>query len=182
MIGSIKKGNYDWVINRIDSRITFSFGFNDGIEELRSYWKQGDDGIEGWMDELRKALELGGQFVDGSFQAPYTWSSWPDELEAFEHAAVIKKNAKVFKTADLDSEVLSKLSLQTVRVVEFAPDYIEQSDGTYVKAEVVFHQVEYEKEKVGFMLSTDIRSPIDYRGIFRQVNGSWHLMVFVAGD
>ena len=172
LIGSIKKKNYTWVVNRIAPDITFSFGFDDGLNELKSYWEMEDNGQEMWMQELLEAVQLGGQFKSFEegvrvFEAPYTWSAWPDELDAFEYVAVLGKEKPVYANADTGSKVVAKLSESAVVSREW---------------EEGFREVEYAPDKFGWMSEADVRSPIDYRARFTKIKGNWMLSIFVAGD
>ena len=45
-----------------------------------------------------RVLALGGSFnEETTFMAPYTYSKFPDEFDAFEHGVVIGENVKVRK-------------------------------------------------------------------------------------
>ena len=93
LVNAIKKENFDWAIARIDPEVKVSFGGNDGKQELLESWENDRDAEKRFFDELLKCLELGGQFktydTKRYFVAPYVFSSWPEEFDAFEYVAVI---------------------------------------------------------------------------------------------
>ena len=153
----------------VHPHIKNSFGGDDGIDDFRTKWKVGDADSAVW-EELGTVLALGGSFHDAdTFVAPYVFSRWPDGVDSFEHVAVIGSNVRVRSQPDTTSNPID--------IVSFAilPTSREGSDTEGWTA------VQIEK-KVGYVSSAYVRSPIDYRAIFRVEDGRWRLVTFVAGD
>jgi hypothetical protein len=156
-----------------------SFGGDDGVEAFRRMWKlddtaaaaAGPDGTEGIWAELGTVLALGGSFAgDGTFVAPYTFSRWPAEVDAFEHIVLLAANVRVRAAPGLDAPVIRSASFE---IFPRAP----ASDGTDG-----WVGVRLGPGKVGHVAGALVRSPIDYRAIFSRAAGRWQLVTFVAGD
>ena len=146
-----------------------SFGGNDGIDEFRRMWKidAPDSGI--WA-ALGTVLGLGGSFSDANtFVAPYVFSRWPDRFESFEHVAVIGSDVRVRSKPGVDAPVVSTVSFAILPLARGA----DTDDWTPVRLDGA---------RTGYVASAYVRSPVDYRAIFRRENRAWRLVTFVAGD
>lgn len=121
-------------------------------------------------------LALGGSFSgDATFMAPYTYSKFPDEFDAFEHGAIVGENVRVRKEPKLDSQIIGTLSFDIVKVTDWTP----KQDGGNKQAWV---SVSLTGDAKGFIAKDYIRSPVDYRAIFEKKDGKWQLTAFVSGD
>jgi hypothetical protein len=153
----------------VHPQIKNSFGGNDGIDEFRSMWKIGEPDSGIW-DELGTVLALGGSFHDaGTFVAPYVFSRWPAQVDSFEHVAVIGSSVRVRSQPETTSSPIDTVSFAILPVPREGTD---KEGWTAVRID----------EKVGYISSAYVRSPIDYRAIFRVEDGRWRLVTFVAGD
>ncbi|MCH7905194.1 MAG: SH3 domain-containing protein [Armatimonadetes bacterium] len=177
MIAAIKKKNYSYVNSRIDEDVHWSFGGGEGRDSLLQRWKE-ESSIETFYDELLQVLKLGGQFGEygepgtKSFTAPYSFSAWPDEFDAYEYVVAVNKGVLVYAKPDTKSGQVGTLSYDIVKV-SFANDYV---DG--------WHEIELPNEsgKTGWVERGPVRSPISYRAIFEKKRGSWYMVMFIAGD
>lgn len=153
----------------VHPQIKNSFGGNDGIDEFRSMWKIGEPDSEIW-DVLGTVLALGGSFHDAdTFVAPYVFSRWPDQVDSFEHVAVIGSGVRVRSQPDTTSNPIDTVSFAILPVARQGTD---KEGWTAVQID----------KTVGYIASAYVRSPIDYRAIFRSEAGRWRLVTFVAGD
>jgi hypothetical protein len=83
------------VLAVVDPKIRNGFGGDEGIEEFKDWWHIDDPNSKLW-NELGIVLKLGGSFdSNGEFNAPYTFSRWPDDVDSFENVAVIGSNVRV---------------------------------------------------------------------------------------
>jgi hypothetical protein len=154
----------------VHPQVKNSFGGNDGIDEFRTMWNIGaaDSGI--W-DVLGTVLGLGGSFLgNDTFVAPYVFSRWPGTIDSFEHVAVIGTNVRVRSAPAADAPVIASVSFSILQVAR--PD-VETEGWTAVRGAA---------NRNGFIASQFVRSPIDYRAIFRNEGGQWKLVTLVAGD
>lgn len=154
----------------VHPQIKSSFGPNDGIDDFRTMWKvtEPDSGI--W-DVLGGVLALGGSFHDAdTFVAPYVFSRWPEQFDSFEHVAVIGSSVRVRSQPDATSDAVDAVSFAILPLAHQATD----KEG--------WTAVQFDKQRVGYISSSYVRRPIDYRAIFRFENRRWQLVTLVAGD
>ena len=154
----------------VHPQIKNSFGDNDGIDEFRTMWNIGAADSEIW-GLLGTVLELGGSFhEDNTFVAPYVFSRWPGQIDPFDHVAVIGSDVRVRSQPNADAPVIAAMSFTILPVAR--PD-IEVEGWTAVRVE---------GKRTGYIASQFVRSPIDYRAIFRYESRQWKLVTLVAGD
>jgi hypothetical protein len=154
----------------IDPRIRNSFGDDGGIDEFRTKWKAGDPDSEIW-EELGAVLALGGSFQDAdTFAAPYVFSKWPEKFDSFEHVAVTGANVRVRAQPDVTASAIDTVSFAIL------PTSRQGSNKEGWTA------IQIDKARVGYVSSAYVRSPIDYRAVFRFEDRRWRLVSFVAGD
>lgn len=154
----------------VHPQIKNSFGDNDGIDEFRTMWNIGAADSEIW-GLLGTVLGLGGSFhEDDTFVAPYVFSRWPGQIDPFDHVAVIGSDVRVRSQPNADAPVIAAMSFTILPVA--------RSD-----AEVEgWTAVRVEGKRTGYIASPFVRSPIDYRAIFRYESRQWKLVTLVAGD
>lgn len=153
----------------VSERIRNSFGGDGGIAEFEDQWQLDADDSRFW-GEFGEVLRLGGAFLtEDSFAAPYTFATWPDSLDAFEHFAVSGANVNVRMGPSLTSPVIASMSYQTVRSAD---------DRLYGD----WRMIQLSGGSTGYMNTRYARSPIDYRAIFERQESSWLLTAFIAGD
>jgi hypothetical protein len=167
---AIAKRDVQAVLDVLDPNIKNSFGGDGGIAEFKEMWRINEPDSELWA-ELGTVLALGGTFGSAdSFTAPYTFSKWPDQFDAFEHLAVIGTNVRVRSAPNLTASVIATASHAIVQSDPAAP----QADG--------WESIKLKDGRKGYIGSQFVRSPIDYRAYFSKSGGRWRLITFVAGD
>lgn len=163
-----------FLLSVIDPQIKWSFGDNHGSREFRRHWKIDGDGSGLW-GELINVLSLGGTFSTSGgrkeFCAPYTFTRFPDDLDAFEYAAIVGKDVRVRAQPNADAPIVAALSYDLVKA-EFP-----ENDGATGWAKVTTPNGEQ-----GYVLKKFVRSPVDYRACFRNTKGKWLMTLFIAGD
>jgi hypothetical protein len=175
LLEAVQQRDALYVVSLLSPDIKNSFGGNDGISEFRRYWKPERPDSAFWKSMMR-VLALGGSFNgDTTFMAPYTYSKFPDEFDAFEHGAVVGENVKVRKEPKLDGQVIGTLSYDIVKVTDWKPVMDAGKKQGWVGVLLTGNAR-------GYIAEPYIRSPIDYRAIFEKKNGKWQLAAFVSGD
>lgn len=175
LLEAIQQRDAQFVVSILSPNIKNSFGGNDGISEFQKYWKLERPDSKFWKTMIR-VLALGGSFnEETTFMAPYTYSKFPDEFDAFEHGVVIGENVKVRKEPKLDGQIIGTLSYDIVKVTEWKP--INEAGKKQAWVTVLLTG-----NARGYIAEDYIRSPIDYRAIFEKKNGKWQLTAFVSGD
>ncbi len=147
-----------------------SFGGDDGIDGFRKKWTPEQPDSPLW-ETLATVLALGGTFGPGdTFTAPYVFSQWPQDADAFSQVAVVATGVRVREAPREDAPAVATVSFAILEIVSAAnPD-------------PKWTQVRAPGGRSGYVDRRYVRSPIDYRAIFNRVNGRWWLQALVSGD
>ncbi len=153
-----------------------SFGGNDGEGNFRKTWKPEDPGSEIWPC-LSLIVDMGGNFDSKTaFSAPYVFSAFPDDVDAFETVVVTAEDAVMRAAPKPDAPIMRKLDRDILSVVA-GPAMPQHKAGPDDWVEVVDAAGNH-----GFVLNRDVRSPIDYRAYFEKRKGRWLMTSLLAGD
>jgi hypothetical protein len=175
LLEAVQRRDSAFVIASLSPAIRTSFGGNGGVAEFRQEWKPERADSKLWST-LTTVLSLGGSFRDKhSFVAPYTFSNFPEQFDAFEYGAVIGENVRVRQKGTPDSPVIATLSFDIVKVSDWPQKPAAGS-------KEIWTPVVLAGGSTGYVAGTFIRSPIDYRAIFEKKDGKWMMMLLVAGD
>ena len=170
LISTLARRDVPALLDVVHQNIKNSFGGNDGIDEFKQMWALDQPDSRLW-EELATVLALGGTFSgEDSFTAPYTFSRWPDGVDAFSHVAIIGSSVRVRSAANRTAPTVASLSYTIVEQVESTTP-----DDDWVR-------VRLPGGATGHVDQRYVRSPIDYRAYFSKVGGRWQMTVFVAGD
>jgi hypothetical protein len=148
-----------------------SFGGDDGKEAFKRLWRLENPRSDVWK-ELAWILAHGGRF-DGldSFVAPYVFSNWPEEVDPFEHVAVVGSNVRVRLHRSTNSRILDTVSF---RILPRGRDVDDSADA--------WTSVVLPDGRSGFVAPGLSRSPIYYRAYFTRTGDVWQMTVLIAGD
>jgi hypothetical protein len=165
---AVKSRDAKAVAALVDPKLRTSFGgVNGDIETVLAR--------PGMWEELDAVLAHGGSFLgegqSRSFWAPYVYSAWPEERDAFSHLGVIGENVPLRKTPDANGEMVAMLSY----------DIVERAAAPSAK-EDAWRAVKTADGRNGFVESKSVMSPVGYRAGFMKVNGEWKMNALVAGD
>lgn len=149
-----------------------SLGGDQGLDEFKSTWRLDRAESEFWA-EFGETLALGGAFQgpDG-FVAPYTFTRWPNGLDAFEHVVATSGGVPARAEARDEAAVLATLDFSIVRIGKAG--YGGDPQG--------WQQIALADGRQAYVRVSSVRSPIDYRAYFVRRDGRWRLMMFLAGD
>ena len=154
-----------------------SFGDDNGVGVFKRMWKPELSTSKIWM-ELLTVLALGGKFEgERMFMAPYTYSNFPDQFDAFEYGAIVGDGVNVRRGPGTDHPIIRTLSFDIIRVNDWnwTPTKTRGEKGGWIT-------VALSDGQKGYVAREYIRSPVDYRAIFNKENGRWVMTAFVAGD
>ncbi|MFI0400322.1 MAG: SH3 domain-containing protein [Thiolinea sp.] len=153
----------------VNKNIHVSFGMENGIEDFKKMWGLNKPATSQLWAELSKVLKMGGSFSNKTtFVAPYVFSEWPEDKDAFENWVVIAKDVNIRAKPSTNAAVLKKVSYEILPV-----EFSENEQWVTVKLD---------NGKQGYIASQYIRSSVDYRAFFEKINGRWQMTVFIAGD
>ncbi len=144
-----------------------------GIEVFKKVWKLDVNQILG--KEIIKAVVLGGVMVEKNrFEMPYTSALFPsDKFNVYNHGIVIKNSAFVYEQPTISSPRAGALSFEIVEVTNWS--VLDEEN-------ISWTQVLLKNKRAGYILSSDMKSPLDYRFVFRKIKGKWVFSSFAAGD
>jgi hypothetical protein len=104
------------ILGIVHPNVRVSFGGANGIEAFRKEHLEKRD--SDFWEEFAKILRLGGRFrMEGSFDAPYTFSAWPGDLDSFECLVVVGTRVRVRAAPGLNARILTALDFAIVRAL-----------------------------------------------------------------
>jgi hypothetical protein len=175
LLRAVHERDESFLLSILAPEIKSSFGGEEGIEDFKTYWGLDRPDTEVWQ-VLLSVLILGGSFQgDSYFVAPYVNSRFPGDLNGYEHGVIVEEMVPVRREPTAASESLAVLSFDIVRVTDWTPVPGGECGQQWIP-------VELGGGTQGFVLSGQIRSPIDYRAMFEKTGEKWILTILVAGD
>ena len=181
LIAAAERRDAAFVLSILDPKIELSFGGHSGIKDFKEMWKIDRSDSKFWSEFL-PVIKNGGSFLrqagkrTGMFLAPYTFESFPEDLDAFEHQVIFGSDVNLRERPSPDSTVVAKLAYNVVKIDDSATVMkvgTENAD---------WYRVETLGGLKGFVKAEFVRSPIDYRAGFEKKRGLWKMVVFIAGD
>ncbi|MEQ1756417.1 MAG: SH3 domain-containing protein [Micropepsaceae bacterium] len=173
---AIKSHDVTALVKLLDPKIKLDFGGGEGIATFKRKWRVSAPGTFVWK-ALALIVENGGNFNSKTeFAAPYVYSAWPSDVDAFEFLAVTTKGAVMRSAPKADASIVRSLDYDILTVIRTA------SKPQHEATDKDWSEVKDAKGVHGFVLDRDLRSPIDYRAMFETRKGQWRMTVFLAGD
>lgn len=172
---AVAKKDAAYVLSVIAPDIQTGFDGDNGSAAFKKKWnlEKPDEPSELWP-LLARVLAMGGKFdKDGSFQAPYTSATWPEEYDSFEYATVVGENVRVREKADAQSAVVATLSFDVVQLAQ--GDEPQERKESWVK-------VKLPNGREGYIREDYLSMAIGFRAYFEKRNGTWVMTAFLAGD
>jgi hypothetical protein len=179
LVAAVKKKDSKFVLGIVDPKIKNGFGGNDGLAEFKKQWKINDPNSELWK-ELLTVLTHGGTFDKrrrNSFYAPYLFTGFPEDTDAFDHQAIFGEMVNLRAQPDTNAPVVATLSYNIVKV-----DYSDSVKSSASDDDYSWLKIETLGGKKGFVKAEFVRSSIDYRAGFEKKKGKWLMVFFLAGD
>ena len=170
-----------FILSILDPKIELSFGGDAGIQDFKKIWEIEKSGSKFW-EEFLPVIKNGGSFFrDGqrrtnTFFAPYTFNSFPEDLDSFEHSVIFGSNVNLRERPDPASKVIATLSYNIVRMEN---DENEAGAGTDMPD---WYRVKTLGGLRGYVKADFVRSPIAYRAGFEKKRGVWKMIAFISGD
>ena len=181
LLRAVRGRDERFILSILDPNIELSFGGHRGIKDFKEMWLTKNSREDLWT-ELNAVLSLGGAFVTSGggkqFCAPYTFTNFPDDVDAFEYAAITGNNVRVRARPELSSPIVSTLTYDVVR----ADFYYDPRDSQEEKGTPGWVKITTPEGRQGYVAARFIRSAVDYRACFRKVKGSWRMTAFIGGD
>lgn len=179
LIQAVQKRDVKFILSITDKNIKNGFGGDDGIENFKKQWKIYNRNSEFWREFLI-VLTHGGTFDKenkNSFYAPYLFSTFPEDIDAFEYQAIFGNNVNLRSKPDINSPVVASLSYNIIQT-----DWESSVKSPTNKNEFLWVKIKTLGGKTGYVKPEFVRSSIDYRAGFDKIRGKWILTFFLAGD
>lgn len=176
LLDAIARKDVNAVTKLMDPRIKLDFGGGEGIATFRKNWNVTSPDTQVWK-ALGIVVGNGGHFNSRTeFVAPYVFSAWPDDFDAFENVAITDPKAELLDGPHESRRTIRKLGFEIVEVLNGAgkPQHEAGEDD--------WSEVKTQDGARGFVKARQYRSPIDYRAVFEKKRGRWRMTVFIAGD
>jgi len=157
------------VLAVVDPGVRIGFGNSGGAQAFKA--EVIDNRAADFWSELGTILRLGGRFrTNDAFDAPYTFSAWPENLDSFECLAIVGSRVRLRESPRLNARAVTHLDFA---IVHATPGEVERPG---------WRAVQLSDGRAGYVASQYVRSPIDRRALFQFHDGRWWLMAYVAGD
>ncbi len=178
LIAAVERKDAAYVYSIVDPKIKNGFGDRDTIAWFKRDWKLENKNSKFWKT-FGTVIKNGGAFwSDGtnkdSFVAPYSFSNWPDGIDAFEHFVVFGSDVNLREEPSMTGKVITKLSYNIVKLEHMTDPKSSKYQG-WAKVTTLGGLEGYIKEEF-------IRSSVDYRAGFEKKRGKWVMTFFLAGD
>jgi hypothetical protein len=167
LLKAVESKDVKALLEAVDPKIKIDFGGKEGKDAFIEEWNLNEPTESELWKELGAVLRLGGSFHGKDFQAPYVFSDWPGKFDSFDYVAVVSESAELRAKPNQAAPSLLKLKREIVA-------YVQEKDD--------WEQVRAFDGAVGWLPKESVRSPVDYRAIFRRLKGKWKLSFFIAGD
>lgn len=177
---AVQNKDLDFIKGIVAQNIQVSYGAENGADEFFRVWNltKSPQASPFWL-EMQSVLELGGGFQNDSltlFMAPYLHLVELDD--PYQMGAIIGEGVPLRAEPNPEGVVLATLSYD---LIEFLPQQNPERstiDGTTD----IWERVRTMDGKEGYVYGQYVRSPIDFRAGFQNIQGAWKLTFFVAGD
>ena len=182
LISAVEKKDAKYILSIIDRDIKLGFGGDDGIANFKKLWKIEQKDSEFWK-EFSAVINNGGSFIGEGrnklreFAAPYLFTEWPEDVDAFEHAGIFGTSVNLREKPNTESTVVSQLSYNILKV-----DYTNSKRNSDGSEAFTWLKVETLGGKKGWVKAEFARSSVDYRAGFEKMKGVWKMTFFLAGD
>jgi hypothetical protein len=182
LINAVQKRDRKFIISVLDPKIMNNYGGGVVIKDFQQIWKINSPESELW-DELLAILTNGGKFEKAArlqnkqFCAPYTFSTFPNDLDAFDYSMIFGNNVNLRDRPDLKSDTVAALSYNIVKV-----DYEKSIRSKARDDKFTWLRVETLGGKKGFVSAKYVRSAFDYRACLEKIKGIWKMTALIAGD
>src|SRR3990170_3178276 len=178
LLTAIERRDRKFVLSILDRNIRNSQDAPRGIAAFRKHWDFDGEDSAAWR-ELPAALFLGSAWLKpekGPRQlcAPYVAVKWPEDIDPFDHGAIISREVLVKAGPSSESATLATLSYDIVPVTDWeVTDQAPEAKQKWVKIKL--------KEVDGFVPEEQIRSPVEHRACFVKTESGWRMTAFVIG-
>jgi len=154
-------------------RVDFDFG--KGPAAFSKRWRPQDPSSELWR-VLDRMLALPAKRYDETlYVVPYVYGSFPIDLDPLSHVVTIGEAAAIRDAADSTAKELGRFGHAIIPTAErlTVPVRLDRQEWLKVAPSAGI---------VGYVSSSDVYSPAEYRGFFEKQRGKWRWLSLVCAD
>lgn len=170
---ALQKKDALFIKNILANDVEYSFGANPehdkAIDGFLEHYKIQNETSSPFWNDLNEILELGCTKSDKNFICPYVYSMWPEKLDSFSFVVAIKKKTPIYMKPDISMKPIKHVDFEILKL-------------SYESKNEDWLRIDLGNKQTGFVLKTDVRSPVDFRSEFQKSSSGWKLKYFVAGD
>lgn len=174
LLVALEKHDKKFIYSLVTPDGRFSFGpEKPGLEGFKQMYHLDDPDETFWAD-MKRILRLGGT-VNGERTEvvfPYVHSKFPSRYSGYDYCVITSNAVKVHEKPDKEARVITTLSYDIVEKIYVA-------EGEWLD---VWTKIKIPGGRTGFVLNTNIYSPIGRRAFFSRIGGQWKLTAFIGGD
>jgi hypothetical protein len=181
LIAAVERRDARYLVSILDPKVKMSFGEEEGVGDFKRVFSINNRNAQFWGDFLA-ALKLGGSFLregdkrTGLFYSPYTYSTFPEDLDSYDESVIIGKNVPLRRDPRPNAPVVATLSYNIVRVQH---ETLPKSGRSEYPGWLLLKTL---GGLEGFVRQRSVRSAIDWRAGFEKKRGRWVLVNFNSGD
>lgn len=180
LLNALQAKDRKYLMSLVDRNVRNTASGERGIAEFQKQWDLAANDSPLWR-ELASALYLGAAWLERDkgrkeLCAPYVLAKWPEDLDPFDHGAIVAKETTVMSAPSTASQAVRTLSYDLVRVTDWdVPDRDAASPQRWVKVNVGGE---------GYVPEEHVRSPIEHAACFVKGPNGWRMVAFApaGGD
>ena len=178
LLNAVDARDRNYVMGILAKDVRTSLEAPRGPAEFRKQWDVDGEKSPLWR-ALRSALFLGSAYVEREkgrreLCAPYVLAKWPQDLDPFNHGAVITREVLVKAEPSSASSTVQVLGYEVVRVADWEiPDKSADVAQRWVKVSV--------RNGEGYVPEEQIRSPIEHAACFVKTSSGWQMTGLAPG-
>ena len=180
MLEAVRAKEPEVFVTMVDQRVINGLHEKRGMKQFVKKWEPQSIDTELWST-MEQILTMGGGFVRSEkgveFCAPYVFSHFPDNLDIYAHAAIIKKNVPLKTEPSVRSTTRKMLSYDIIKVL----DWVSIADKSGSKDNWL--KVTTLGGDKGYVIRRFVRSPSDYSACFLKTkNKGWKLHSLLTAE
>jgi hypothetical protein len=172
---AIEKRDKQYVLAILDRDVRNQGQDAAGVAEFRKQWAIDASDSPLWR-ELGSAMQLGAAYIKREqgppeLCAPYLLAQWPEDVEPFDHGAIVARETTVQAEPSISSPALGTLSYHIVSVVDW--EVADKASGPSQK----WVRIHY-RDREGYVPEEHVRSPVEHTACFVKSAGGWRMVAF----
>ena len=172
---AIEKRDKQFVLSILDRGVRNQGEDTAGIAEFRKQWEIDASDSPLWR-ELGSAMQLGAAYIKREqgppeLCAPYLLAKWPEDVEPFDHGAIVARETTIQAEPSLSSSALGTLSYHIVPVADWeVADKASDVSQKWVR-------IQY-RGREGYVPEEHVRSPVEHAACFVKSPSGWRMVAF----